>query len=70
VSKGCICECLEDVQGSFGLSVNVVRVLPERHSSIVGHSKCCGGVGVGNRYVVECDCGLCVVFAGPRLNKC
>ena len=45
LTEGCICECSEDVQADFSFSVNVVSVVPERQTSVVGHSKC-GGVFV------------------------
>ena len=57
------------VQAGRSFSVNVVSVLPERHSSVVGHSKCGGGGLVGNGCVVECNCGLCSVFAGPGCDE-
>ena len=40
-------------------------MLPERHTSIIGHSKCGGGVCIGDGCVVECDCGLFGVFLVP-----
>ena len=36
----------EDVQARLGLFVDQVRMVPERHSAIIGHSKDSGGVGV------------------------
>ena len=45
-------------------------MLPERHASVVGHSKCSGRVGVGNGCVVKSDSGLCCVFAGPGCDEC
>ena len=56
MTEGCICKCSYDVQAGFSFSINVVRVLPERHTSVVGHSKCGGGVRVGNGCVSECNC--------------
>ena len=37
----------EDVQAGLGLFVDQVRMLPERHSAIIGHSKDGGCVGFG-----------------------
>jgi len=45
-------------------------VLPERHTSIIGHSKCGGGVCIGDGCVVECDCGLFGVFLVPGCDEC
>ena len=59
VTERCFCNCSEDLQTGFGFSVDVVRVLLESHSFVIGHSKCCEGVGVGYGCVVECDSGLC-----------
>ena len=46
----------------FSFSVNIVSVLPERHTSVVGHSNCGAGVLVGNGCVVEYNCRLCRTF--------
>jgi len=40
-------------------------VLLERHTPIVGHSKCGGRVGVGFGNVVKCNGCLYVVLVGP-----
>ena len=45
-------------------------MLPERHPPIIGHSKYLRCGCVGNGYVKECDCWLCVVFVCPRCNEC
>ena len=45
-------------------------MLPERHTSVVGHSKCGGGVRVGDGCVVECNCGLVRVFLVLRCDEC
>ena len=45
-------------------------MLPERHSSVVGHSKDGGGWVVGDWAIVECDCGLEGVFAVPGCDEC
>ena len=46
VSERCICKGSEDVQTYFSLSVDVVYVLPKRHSSVVGYSKSGRVVGI------------------------
>ena len=45
-------------------SVDVFRVLLERHSSAIGHCKCCGSIGVRFGCVSEWDSWMCVVFSG------
>ena len=70
MTEGCICGCSDDVQASFRFSVNAVSVLPERHAFVAGHFKCGGGVRVGDGCVVECNCDLCSVFAGPGCDEC
>ena len=63
--EGCISECSEDVQAGFSFSVNVFSVLPERHTSVVGHSKRGGGVLVGNGcVVVTVGCVMYSLFQG------
>ena len=54
----------------FDFSINVVSVLPERHTSVVGHSMCGWGIRVGNGWVVECNCGLVRVFLVPWCDEC
>ena len=45
----------EDVQTCFCFCVDVLYVLSERHSSVVGHSKCGGVVGVLDQLTVQRD---------------
>ena len=59
------CKSSEDVQAGLCLSVDMVSMLPERHSSVVGHSKDGGCWGVRDRTIVESDYWLSVVFAVP-----
>ena len=47
VSDKYVCKCVEDVKVGFGCGVYFVRVLLDRHSSVMGHSKCCGSANVG-----------------------
>ena len=55
----------EDVQASLCFGVDSVGVVPERHSSVIGHSKDGGSGIVWNRAIVEGYYGLLVVFARP-----
>ncbi len=52
VTEGCVGQCTEDVQASFGFGVYSLNVGPERQSFVVGHSKDGGGGLYGDRYVV------------------
>ena len=70
VTERCVCECFEDVQAGFGFSVDVVNVLLECHSHVIGHSKCCGSVDVSYECVVRCAIWLCVIFLGPGCKQC
>ena len=58
VTERCICKCSEEVQTCFWFYVDVVYVLSERHSSVVGHSKCGGVVGVRDQLTVQRDGSL------------
>ena len=55
VTERCICRCAEEVQTCFCFRVYDLYVLPERHSSVKGHSKCGGVVGVWDRFTVQRD---------------
>ena len=46
VTGRCICRCSEDVQTCLCFCSDVLYELSERHSSALGHLKCCGMVGV------------------------
>ena len=52
----------------FSLSVYVISVFDERQAFVVCHSEFGGYVGVGYECVVECYCGLYVVFFGLGCN--
>ena len=53
VTERCNCEGSEDVQTWFCFCVYVLCVLSERHSSVVGYSKCGGVVGVWDQLTVQ-----------------
>ena len=65
LAERCVGECSEDIEVSFSVSVYVVCMCLERHSIVVRLSKCGGRIGVGYGCVVECYCGLYVIFGGP-----
>ena len=54
----------------FCLCVEVVYVLSERHSSVVGHSKCGGGVSVRDLLTVQRDGRLLFVLLVPCGGEC
>ena len=59
----------EDVQAGLCFGVNLGRMFPERHSSVIGHSKDGGGWVVGDWAIVECDCWLEGKFAVPGCDE-
>ena len=70
VTERCICECSDDAQTCFCFCVFVLYVLSERHSSVVGHSKCGGVVGVWDQLIVLRDGRLSYSFVVPRGDEC
>ena len=65
----CVGECSEDIEAGFSLSISVISVWDERHAFVMRHSVCGGRVGVGFGCVLECYCGLKIVFVGPGCYK-
>ena len=62
-------ESSEDVQASFCFCVNALDMLPERHSSVIGHSKEGWCWVVRNWAIVEGDYWLGGVFLVPGCEK-
>ena len=54
----------------FFFCVYALYVLSERHSSVVGYSKCGGVVCVWNQLTVQCNMRLSCVFAVPCSDEC
>ena len=53
VTERCYCRSSEEVQTCFCFRLCVLYELSERHSSVKGHSKCGGVVGVWGRLTVQ-----------------
>ena len=70
VTERCICECSKDVHTCFCFCVYVLYVLSERHSSVIGHSKCGGVVGVWYQLTVQRDGRLSCILAVPWGDEC
>ena len=70
MTECCFCESSEDVQTCFCFFVYVLYVLSERHSSVVGHSKCGGVVCVWDQLTVQRDGRLSCVFIVPWGYEC
>ena len=70
VTGRCICECSKDVQTCFCFCVDELHLLSERHSSVVGHSKCGGIVGVWDKLTVPRDGRLSCIFVVPWGGEC
>ena len=70
MTERCFCESSEDVQTCFCFFVYVLYVLSERHSSVVGHSKCCGIVCVWDQLTVQRDWRFSCIFLVPLGDEC
>ena len=70
MTKRCLCECSEEVQTCCCICVDVLFVLSEHHSSVVGHSKCGGVVGVWDQFTVHRDGRLLCAFVVPWDDAC